>query len=182
MTAYLPYTGIGSRETPSDVLTLMTALGAALGSLGYTLRSGAAQGADTAFEIGARSVKASTEIFLPWRRFNNHPSSTFGASKTAHEIAARFHPAWDRCSRGARALHARNTHQVLGLSCNHPSLFVLCWTIGGTGQGGTGQALRIARHHGIPIYDFGDPRIAERASKHTPEELARCLADKHNGE
>ena len=44
------YTGIGSRETPKDIMQLMSKLAYKLASEGYILRSGAAQGADTAFE------------------------------------------------------------------------------------------------------------------------------------
>ena len=35
------------------------------------------------------------------------------------------------------------------------SLFVLCWTPYGAAAGGTGQALRIAEHHHIPVFNLG---------------------------
>lgn len=31
----------------------------------------------------------------------------------------------------------------------------ICWTKNGSGQGGTGQALRIAKAYNIPIFDAG---------------------------
>ena len=71
-------------------------------------------------------------------------------------MAAEFHPAWDRCSRGARALHARNCHQVLGWDLKTPSEFILCWTKDGKASGGTGQAMRIAKAFNIPIYIVND--------------------------
>jgi hypothetical protein len=43
-----------------------------------------------------------------------------------------------------------------------PSRFVLCWTPEGSGSGGTGQALRIARHYGVQIIDAGS---SERRSR-----------------
>ena len=46
------YTGVGSRETPSDILEVMESVGYALASQGWTLRSGGAVGADQAFERG----------------------------------------------------------------------------------------------------------------------------------
>ena len=46
------YTGIGSRNTPKEVLELMKTIGKYLGCLGYELRSGGADGADSAFESG----------------------------------------------------------------------------------------------------------------------------------
>jgi hypothetical protein len=90
----------------------------------------------------------------------------------AYELAARFHPAWSRLTRGVRALHARNCHQVLGADLASPARFVLCWTpdgsLDGRGRnvGGTGQALRIAHHHGIAIFNLARPKHAERLSRH----------------
>ena len=46
------YTGIGSRETPDSILSLFNDIVFQLAGLGYTLRSGGADGADTAFEEG----------------------------------------------------------------------------------------------------------------------------------
>ena len=49
------YTGIGSRETPSHISELMTKIAIYLDSLGFTLRSGDASGADTTFSIGTNN-------------------------------------------------------------------------------------------------------------------------------
>lgn len=147
------YTGIGSRETPSDVLDLMREIAKTMEFKRWVLRSGGAPGADSAFESGANSRYS--EIFLPWKRFNGNSSPLFRPTVEAFEMASAFHPAWAKCSRGARALHARNCHQVLGLDLKTPTNLVICWTKDGLGGGGTGQALRIAKHHGILIHDLG---------------------------
>ena len=47
------YAGIGSRKTPNSILEEMTTLAKLLSNMGYTLNSGGAVGADTAFEQGA---------------------------------------------------------------------------------------------------------------------------------
>ena len=44
------YTGIGSRDTPMPIMYLMDRVATYIGSKGYTLRSGAAAGAASAFE------------------------------------------------------------------------------------------------------------------------------------
>jgi hypothetical protein len=72
------------------------------------------------------------------------------------DMAKQFHPAWNRCSPGARKLHARNCFQVMGRDLNSPVDFIICWTRGGLGGGGTGQALRIAKHYNIPVFDLGN--------------------------
>lgn len=158
------YTGIGSRQTPSEILALFERLAFALGRYGgWVLRSGCAQGADSAFERGAYDASDDTdwpgsELYLPWPNFEGRTNVTRARpQREALPIAAQFHPAWDRLSQGAQKLHARNVHQILGPDVTKPVLsrFVVCWTPGGDGGGGTGQALRIARHYGVEIVDAG---------------------------
>lgn len=148
------YAGIGSRDTPASVQASFFMLASELGDAGWTLRSGGAEGADQAFESGLSPANP-REIFLPWRKFAGNDSPLCTPSAEAFALAAKFHPAWERCSPAARKLHARNMHQVLGTDLNTPVEFVVCWTEGGLGSGGTGQALRLAKGRGIPIFDFG---------------------------
>jgi hypothetical protein len=149
---YKAYSGIGSRETPDNVLEVMTKTAKNLNILGYTLRSGGAPKADTAFENGAGNNK---EIFLPWKGFEGNLSPLYNIDPRAFEIAQEFHTHWFKLKQGGKKLHARNVHQVLGLNLDDPVKFVLCWTPGGSGSGGTGQAIRIATALNIPIFDFG---------------------------
>lgn len=168
---YRPYTGIGSRETPEHICSIMSEIGQYLGGCGYTLRSGGADGADHSFEryLGTTHQK---EIYLPWRGFNGHSSQLCSISNAAMELAASYHPAWDRCSIGAKKLHARNGYQVLGQDLKSPSLFIICWTKDGRASGGTGQALRIAADHHIPIYN-----LQHDDGKHWNEQLYHFLKD-----
>ena len=145
----LYYTGIGSRNTPSQICSMFMNMAKELVSLGYVLRSGGADGADKAFEIGCDKEFGEKEIYLPWKNFNNHQSSLFVPSLIATKIAEQYHPNWPHCSNGARLLHGRNTHQVLGRDCNTPSQFVLCWTH--PKKGGTTQAIRVAMRYDIPV-------------------------------
>lgn len=133
---------------------------------GYTLRTGHAPGADQAFELGAGTM---AEIYLPWPRFEADTPLCIGAKvyykpkPSAFNIAGSFHPAWHRVTHGGRLLHARNAHQILGWDLKTPVEFVVCWTPSGKGGGGTNQAIRIAKHYDIPVYDLAiekDWRIA----------------------
>ena len=47
---------------------------------------------------------------------------------------------------------------MLGPKLDAPSDFVLCWTEDGEASGGTGQAMRIAAAHGVPVYNLQRPR------------------------
>lgn len=159
------YTGIGSRQTPSTMLPIMRNIAAELGRYGYILRSGGADGADAAFEEGCDSVQGKKEIYIPWEGFNNKRSGNgviCHTSPEAFDLAAQYHPAWHRCTAGAHLLHARNGFQVLGKALCEPTDFIICWTPGGYGSGGTGQALRIATAWKIPVFDLGGPRVLEK--------------------
>lgn len=155
------YTGIGSRSTPDDVLSYMEEIAEHLAAQGWILRSGAAPGADSAFERGALRPPDHLlpEVYLPWAGFEGRqgPEYIESPQSEAFEVAACFHPVWNRLSRPAHCFHARNAHQVLGRDVTQPVLskFVLCWTPGGSGRGGTGQAIRIADAYGVPVYDLG---------------------------
>jgi hypothetical protein len=171
LTSYRAYTGVGSRETPDEVLALMTNIAQRLWLEGWVLRSGAAPGADTAFEGGAApdGDYSRTEIYLPWEGFElrkPHQAKRGRPQPEAYEIAARFHPAWSSLKEGAKALHARNVHQVLGYDVTKPdpSKFLICWTEGGKGGGGTGQALRIAKAYNVRIFDLANREAAARIS------------------
>lgn len=148
------YAGIGSRATPPTIRSIMTALAIRLRLRAYRLRSGGAVGADSAF---ARGAGLQADIYLPWAGFNNIASGIVcGENSRLREIAARTHPAWEHCSAAARKLHTRNVAQILGAQEGDPiSAFVACWTPGGRGGGGTGQAIRVAKLFAVPVYDLG---------------------------
>jgi len=142
------YAGIGSRETPNSVLSQMQEWGNYFARTECVLRSGHARGADMAFELGCDSA-------LP----GHHAKQIFTAdmsmrNPTWFEHAAKFHPAWLKCSPQARALHARNSAIVLGAMLDAPVNFIICWTKDGKASGGTGQALRIAVSYEIPVFNF----------------------------
>lgn len=148
------YAGIGSRQTPANILLLMSIVGEYLAKKGYTLRSGGAAGADQAFEKGCARVKGPCEIYLPDKAFKGHPSPYYEISDKAMELAQEYHPRFDNLSPFRRALIARNGYQVLGYDLQTPSDFIVCWTPGGKAEGGTGQALRIAADKDIPILNL----------------------------
>lgn len=141
----MKYAGIGSRETPQWVLDRFKLWSYYFSNVAHIkLRSGRARGADTAFEIGC--VHASMmELFVAEDAINRSEWV---------ELAARFHPAWNKCSDFAKLLHARNGPIILGENLNDPVDFVCCWTKDGKASGGTGQALRICEAFGIPVFNW----------------------------
>jgi hypothetical protein len=159
------YAGIGSRSTSSEVLQLFEDVGVYLAKKGYVLRSGAAQGADRAFERGCDSANGQKEIYLPWTGFEGSTSTLIVKDKKAFKIAEQFHPYWQWLKQGARKLQARNSHQILGWDLQTPSSFIICWTKNGSGKGGTGQAIRIAKYYNKPVFDAGKWKDIEEVKK-----------------
>jgi len=161
------YAGIGSRRTPDDVQRLMNKSALRLESLGFTLLSGGAGGADYAFSYGIQAKV----IFLPWVKFEGL-TGTVVSDPLAFTVASQLHPRWHSLSQGAQKLMARNTHQILGADLKSPVDFVLCWTPDGAETstsirtGGTGQAIRLANLHNIPVFNMHNPDALERLAKH----------------
>lgn len=146
------YAGIGSRETPKELIPEIQSISTTLYGEGYILRSGGAPGADTFFEnLIPQSGK---EIYLPWKGFNDNTSSLYEITPESLKMAESYHPGWSRLSTGAKKLMARNCFQVLGFDLKTPVEFIVCWTPEGKIAGGTGQAMRIAKRFDIPVYNL----------------------------
>lgn len=150
---------IGSRETPTDVLGIITDIAQRFAEQGWTLRSGGAQGADYASELGFDKVKAHKEIYLPWRGFNGHKSELYSVSIDALKMAQSVIPWWTTLKQGAQKLHGRNCYQVLGQNLKTPSDLVICWTHNGEKIGGTRTAILLAEMNGIPVLNLGTPGV-----------------------
>lgn len=171
------YTGIGSRNTPPDILDIMFELAAKLASEGYVLRSGGAQGADDAFEQGAVTGGSPTDIFY-----------AYDATPDAMAMAAKYHPAWGVCNSYAQKLHGRNSFQVLGRDLQTPFSFIVCWTPDGCiahadrsrKTGGTDTAISIAAEHGIPIFNLQRPEHLDRILKYLAEPRPQKAEESHD--
>jgi len=134
------YAGIGSRETPQDVLDLMTRIAKGLERKHYRLRSGGALGADSAFQAGAVHM----DIYL-----GKETSSLW-----TNVFTDFFHPNPSALTDYGRKLMNRNAMQILGRWGDTPADFVVCWTKNGKASGGTGQAIRIAEYYSIPVFNL----------------------------
>jgi len=169
-------TGVGSRRAPLDILVLAEKISYFYTTKGAIIRSGGAAGMDTAFEIGAFTK----EVYLPWVGFNDNPSRLFGVNEDALKIAEEFHPNWKNLAQPSRLLMGRNVYQILGKDLQTPSDCVVCWTPDGCEDGrcttnrtgGTGQALRIAAHYSIPIFNLKNTRTRERFELYVAEYLS----------
>lgn len=175
-------TGVGSRETPKDILGVIRKVSKKLVLSGYTLRSGGADGADTVFYEGwvdaflenDRIPKA--EIYLPWSGFNNLQENENNilvkdrsVISKAEELVNEIHPAASKLSRGAKALHTRNCFQVLGKDLQTPSTLFLCYAkVDSMGEpsGGTRTAIKLAEKIGLRVSNLFVQEDLDRVLKY----------------
>lgn len=157
------YAGVGSRNTPADILKLMSELATEL-SKDYIMRSGGADGADTAFYNGCRGTNCI--IYLPWPGFNGAPRSgdyafvdhyKEDAAEKAKEILLEIVPYYNNLKPSVQSLFKRNVYQVLGDDVKTPADFVICWTENGELKGGTRIAIMIANKFNIPVFNLAKP-------------------------
>ena len=163
------YAGIGSRDAPQEALDEMSELAAELEERGWHLSTGAANGADSAFENGVNNA-ALTKIWLPWRGFNGrraegsqvadiHDGTDFQEmERLAKSATSADH--WVNL-RGGRALFTRNAFVVAKGCFDKPVDAVVCWQPRGKRYGGTAHAMRVASNirPGMPIFNI---RVMDR--------------------
>jgi hypothetical protein len=170
------YAGIGARDTPASVLEAMEEIGARMARSGWILRTGMSAGADQAFCRGACAAAGRVELYLPWPGFEENvrvdgPGMRLlnTPARAAYELAVRYHPDWRGLGSDERHLRARDVHQVLGEHLDQPVEIAICWTIDGSLDGsgslagGTGQALRVAHDHGIPVLNLARAEHLQQA-------------------
>jgi len=139
---------------------------------GWTLRSGRAQGADQAFEIGCDTCHGKKEIFLPWPSFPgkdhlDYPNDPFLEAQVLQlnpteealalcrqQIGPERYDGWPQ---SWQKLHGRNMHQVLGSRLDDPNDVVIFWAppINAVRvKGGTNTAYQLARDREIKCYNL----------------------------
>lgn len=178
------YAGVGSRETPDDVLLLMIRLGRTLADVGYTLSSGDAIGADRAFWFGATLSPRHAEIGCRIYLHKDGYQGRFNNPKLGFLVATQFKETWEKAQAlasaarggfyglgaGGIALHTRNVFQIYGHTLRAPVQALYYWaTPKGKMEkvsGGTNTAVQIGIKANLP----------QRINLYLPDGRARAVA------
>jgi hypothetical protein len=175
------YAGIGARVIPEEIRAKFWTIGNRMAYYGWTLRSGGAPGADSAFEAGCDVANGSKEIYLPWKGFNKSTSLLYlerPINPRLIAIAKQLYSRWDDGAEGTRKLHTRNVQQILGkeaLNASEYSRFVCCYTDRSYKDvqaiGGTMFGIKLAEMHNIPVFNF----FLEGEEEHFEEYLEQLI-------
>lgn len=173
-----PYTAVGSRDTPEDILVLQHHVGKIMCDLGWHGFSGLAEGPDSIYYGGAKCSDRFKEIgftnIIPWNGFSGSKTGLikhkhdpnndiFNLAFSSYKKRAMWLALGARgtdkgLSSGGLALHSRNAMQVLDINLKRPSRLVHCWAppigISGHVKGGTGTAVALGIHFGIDIINL----------------------------
>ena len=153
------YAGVGSRETPTDILSMMTKIASILAAHGFRASTGDAAGADAAFRAGDAQA-------IVYRARD--------ATPTTISIAHELHPNPAALTDFTVKLMARNTNQVFGRDLSFRVAFLICWTPDGCedhrtrsrATGGTGQAISLASLAGRPVFNLKREDALARLAAH----------------
>lgn len=191
------YAGIGSRETSPELLKEMTKAAAYLDSLGYTLQTGFTyksketgldeEGADKAFSDGSKNKILFGPSGIRETKDGKTVSRVYDKSVTekTYQVVDELHPAPERLTPGAKKLMSRNTNQIFGENLDSTVDFVLFYAKENPSnpmrpQGGTGQAVEMARRKGIPTINMADAdwkkqlkAVLETGTTQAPSSAAR---------
>jgi hypothetical protein len=155
-------TGIGSREASPAICEQMTEIGTFVREQGWSGRSGHAIGCDIAFASGA---KEACDVYLPWNTYNKEFPMTGKPivppmNDETWKIVSSIEPGRS-ITAGVKKIKSRNVNQVLGENLDMPSDAIVCWTKGGADVGGTAFAIKLARQHGIPVFNLASMSVKE---------------------
>jgi len=173
------YAAIGTRDLYSEQSMLCYRVGKLMAQHGWILHTGAAQGADQTYALGALRAGGRVMLHLPWDTYERHwvaevrahyPGKVRSQSveespqyTKAEGSVLTFHPAADRLKRGALLLHARN-YNIISPYLDNPVRFVVA--LPSSRGGGTMQGIRVAKALHVPVI---------RADKLPPPEIKKRL-------
>jgi hypothetical protein len=133
----------------------MTLIGSQLALDGWTLRSGGARGADSAFEAGFDINDGAKQIFLPFKGYEGNKSPLYERPpQAAYDLIDSMWTDVQHRTDLVRTMFARNCQQILGPNLDEYSDLVICWTERGKPVGGTGRAIKVAQKFGIPVVNL----------------------------
>jgi hypothetical protein len=152
------YCGFGDAAAPAHVLERMQLIAGRLRLRGWTLRTGAAPGCESAFAAGAGHHK---EVVAPELLDARHGPTGYRAPNKAWELAEAAYPRWWSMSLEERATAARHVHMLLGFNLDRPVNAIIHWSADDRGDrpgrmANSDLRVKLAAERFIPIINLAD--------------------------
>lgn len=156
------YVGVGPMTAGEDMCAQAKIFGQAMAEMGWTLRSGGAEGLDEAFERGALEGNGKTEIFIPSADFRKRFKSS---DKVIHTLdkhieamreVAPLHENWSQLGTTVQMFLTRIPFCLFGEKLDKPAHFVVGWSKHYP-HTGAGIVLKMAEMAGIPAFNLAMP-------------------------
>lgn len=169
---YKPYSVVASKDAPKDVLDTLRNLVSMMKNNGFTLRASTSTDMD---DVAITTVQdESTEIYIPWKDFNNVSSKYYFNDKTSLHIAKMFHRSFDTLKPAVQAFLARNVRMIMGKKPSNYSLFIVIWSEDGAEKvsqitpktGYVSHAISIADALYIPVFNLQNSNAVDRIRNH----------------
>jgi len=166
----LIYSGVGSRKTPLEICQIMTKIGEKLQNKGYILRSGAAIGADKAFE---KNVNPKNKCIYTVQNYDYSQENYDFCYNELISVWDKNLP-FDEYENYSKILLLRDINQVLGSKNTvlEKSKFLICYTPHERYElsppysvGGSRIAIRCALKHGIKVHNLVNPETLKTVKK-----------------
>ena len=162
------YIGVGS-SAPDNIIDRVQRVSTGLAKHHYKLRSDGESGISSIFEKNSHD----SEIYLPYKNYNNHQSPLHKSSKEAEYIANKYHPAFDALNTEQRKIITRYSHLVLGKDLREPALFALVYSEDGAESakevtsrtGVVGHVIILCQSLSIPIHNLVRDNVLIRIEK-----------------
>lgn len=156
----LIYVGIGPRSAGEDVLEMAKDCGTALAEMGWTLRSGGAEGMDEAFERGCDKANGAKEIYIPSADFRKRFKDS---DKVVHCLPKHIEAmrmlldyvdvkAWESLATQVQMFLVRNVFALAGEKLDKPADCVITWNM--YPDTGSAYLIGLAEAAEIPVFNL----------------------------
>lgn len=169
---YKPYSVVATKDAPRDVLDTLRNLVTMMKANGFTLRASTSTDMD---DVAITTVQdSSTEVYIPWKDFNNVSSKYYFNDKTCLHIAKMFHRSFDSLKPAVQAFLGRTVRMIMGKKPSNYSLFIVVWSEDGAEKvsqitpktGYISHAISVADALHIPVFNLQNNNAIDRIRNH----------------
>jgi len=157
---YVPVAMYVDREFPEEVKNNLFRIASRLISKDITVRL---NGDDKDFSTKLAELSDThTELYIPWKNFNNLESKNYFNTLTSNSIAVKHFSGWEKIPDSVRAMLSRNVRMIFGDKNNSICLCLITWSKDGASRlteinkdtGRSSFIIKVACSYGFPVLNL----------------------------